>query len=195
MALLPTDPAKQKQILFGLLPLVMAFAFYQLVYTKQVAEIEEVETHVETLTAKNAAAQAVVAQYGTDLPRQLAMFQENIRQLEVLIPRREDVPMLINMITEQAQRLGVELTALNPSVEQAGEHYSRQSYELYVLGDYHSIAEYVTSIGSLPRIVRAGDMRLAVQDVDRGPDGTPLLRAIFRINTFIMPTAAAAAEQ
>lgn len=192
MPILPKDPAKQKQMLIGLLPLLLAFAYYQFYHTGRAAEADELEQHVETLTAKNDASRAVVAAYGTDLPRRLAIYQEHIRQLEQLIPRREDVPELINQITQQAHDGGVELAALNPSAEQPGEFYSRQSYELQILGDYHSVGEYITDIASLPRIVRPSGVKLNVENVGSEPDELPILRAMFRIETYIMPTRDAA---
>lgn len=187
MALLPQDPQKQKMMLLGLLPLIIAFVYYQFYHTPRAAQLETDETNLETLVASNDATRAVQAQYGRDLPRRLAIYEEHIKQLETLIPRREDVPVLINQITARAGDNDVELAALNPAPEESGEFYSRQTYELQVLGNYHSIAEYLTAIGSLPRIVRSSELKLSVETPN--PRGIPLLRAIFRIETFIMPDA------
>lgn len=195
MALLPKDQKKQLQILIGLLPVALAFLYYQYYHTGRVEEVEALSTHVESLVAANAASAAVVASYGTDLPRRLGIYQEHIRQLEELIPRREDVPMLIDLITEQAQLLGVELTALNPSIEEPGEFYSRQSYELRVTGEYHRIGEYLTAIGSLPRIVRSTGVGLSVDGTAPPSDRAPQLRASFRIQTYIMPTTPTTVDQ
>lgn len=188
MALLPQDPKKQKRVILALLPALLAFAYYQFYHTKRVAAAEVIATHVEELEAKNAGAQALVARYGTDLPGRLAVYQEHIRQLEELIPRREDVPVLIGMITEQAQRLDIDMTALNPGAERPGEFYSTQVYELEVMGDYHSIGEYLAAIGSLARIVRPEGLNLNVEN--SGGGGVPTLSAAFRIQTYIMPAAA-----
>ena len=185
MALLPQDPQKQKLLLLGLLPLVLAFAYYNFYHTKRATTLADDESALETLTASNDAARAAQAQYGRDLPRRLAIYEEHIKQLETLIPRREDVPVLINQITARAGDHDVELAALNPAPEETGEFYSRQMYELQVLGNYHGIAEYITAIGSLPRIVRSSMLRLNVETPN--PRGTPTLRATFRIETYIMP--------
>ncbi|HUF51263.1 MAG TPA: type 4a pilus biogenesis protein PilO [Longimicrobiales bacterium] len=192
MALLPQDPKKQKLLLVALLPLVLAFLYYNFYHGKRATLLEGEQTALETVTSRNDATRAAQQQFGRDLPRRLAIYEEHIKQLEGLIPRREDVPVLINQITQRAGDARVEMAALNPSPEEAGQFYSRQSYELQVLGDYHGIAEYLTAIGSLPRIVRSSELKLNIETPN--PAGAPLLRAIFRIETYIMPDPNAATD-
>jgi type IV pilus assembly protein PilO len=181
------DPKVQKQALVVLLPLLMAVAYQQLFYAERVEEIDQLEVRLETLEAQNNAMRVAVARYGTDLERRVAIFREHLGQLEQLIPNREDVPHLINQITEVAGSSGVELATIRPGGETPGDHYSRQTYELEVAGDYHSLAEYLTFIGSLPRIVRSADVHLLRLDAAGGAAGPALLRARFRIDTYVMP--------
>lgn len=188
MGLLPQDPAKQKQIALIMVPVAAAVLYWNFMYTPRVEELTTTEKRVETLVTKNNAMRAVIAKHGTDLPKRLAIFQEHVDQLEELIPRREDVPVLIHQITQRALDTGVELTVIRPGSEVAGEFYSQQTFELQVRGEYHSIAEYLTSIGSLSRIVRPYDVKLDVED--RQVDQPPTLRASFRIETYVMPVPA-----
>ena len=187
MALLPQDPQKQKMVLAALLPVLLAFGYYYFYHTKRVAEAETLQADVERLEVSNAGLRQIVGRYGQDFQQRLAVFQAHLGQLEQLIPRREDVPVLISQITSRAQDVGVELAALNPSVEEAGEFYSRQSYELQVLGTYHSIGEYMTALGSLPRIVKSTEVKLNTDTPATEPGESPRLRAMFRIETFIVP--------
>jgi Tfp pilus assembly protein PilO len=183
------DPQFQKQALFVLVPLVMAVAFQQLVYSKRQEQIVNLEVRVESLQAQNNAMRVVVARYGNDLERRVAIFREHLVQLEQLIPNREDVPHLINQITEVAGSSGVELATIRPRGETAGDHYNRQTYELEIAGDYHSIAEYLTFIGSLPRIVRSAHVHIARRDGANAAAAPALLRVRFRIDTYVMPGA------
>ncbi|MBR9990220.1 MAG: type 4a pilus biogenesis protein PilO [Gemmatimonadetes bacterium] len=187
MALLPQDPQKQKLVLLALLPVLLAFGYYYFYHTKRVTEAQTLQDNVDRLEVSNAGMRQIVGRYGADFQQRLAVYQAHVGQLEDLIPRREDVPVLISQITARAQELGVELAALNPSAEEAGDFYSRQSYELHVLGSYHGIGEYMTAIGSLPRIVRSKDFKLNTDQPATEPGESPLLRAIFRIETFIVP--------
>src|SRR5687767_8501980 len=139
MALLPKDPQKQKIVLAGLIPVAIAAVVWYLLWTPRNVQSAEMETNIESLEMKNAANAAIVARYGPDLERRLGIYSEHVGQLEQLIPRREDVPALIQQITERAQGLGVELVMLNPELEEPGQFYGRQTYVLRVIGDYHRI--------------------------------------------------------
>ena len=187
MGLLPQDPQKKNLVAIGLLPLLLAVGYYHFYHTKRAAEAETLQANVERLEVSNAGMRQIVDRYGPDFQQRLAILQVHLGQLEDLIPRREDVPVLISQITARAQDLGVELAALNPAAEQAGEFYSQQTYELQVLGDYHSIGEYMTAIGSLPRIVKSTEFKVSTDQRATEPGESPLLRAIFRIETFIVP--------
>lgn len=187
MALLPQDPQKQKLVLAGLLPVLLAFGYYYFYHTKRVTEADALQANVDRLEASNAGMRQIVGRFGQDFQQRLAIYQAHVEQLEQLIPRREDVPVLISQITARAQDLGVELAALNPAAEEPGEFYSRQTYELQVLGTYHGIGEYMTAIGSLPRIVKATEFKVNTDVPATEPGESPLLRAMFRIETFIVP--------
>jgi type IV pilus assembly protein PilO len=188
MALLPKDKKAQQRLLIGLLPLVLAAGYYQFVYSGRVEQIDALETQVADLKTRNDAMAAVVARYGADLPQRLAIYEEHVKRLEQLIPRREDVPQLISRITQSAHSLGVELAGLNPSGEEPGEHYSRQSYEVQVLGEYHRIGEYIAAIGSLDRIIRPARVLINLEGQQPVGQENPLLRARFRIETYISPS-------
>jgi type IV pilus assembly protein PilO len=194
MALLPQDPQKQKVVLLGLLPILMAFGYYYFYHTKRSTEAATLQDNVDRLEISNAGMRQVVGRYGADFQQRLAIYEAHVRQLEELIPRREDVPVLISQITSRALDVNVELAALNPAAEEAGAFYSRQAYDLQVLGDYHRIGEYLTAIGSLPRIVKPSGVTIAVDQAAKEPGESPRLRATFRIETFIVPDPGAAAD-
>lgn len=187
MALLPQDPQKQKLVLVALLPVLIAFGYYYFYHSKRVVEATALQENVERLEVSNAGMRQIVGRYGADFHQRLAVLQAHVTQLENLIPRREDVPVLISQITARAQETGVDLAALNPLAEEPGVHYSKQSYDVQVLGEYHRIGEYLTAIGSLPRIMRTSGVNLVVNTPATEAGEAPELRASFRIETFIVP--------
>ncbi len=195
MALLPQDPAKQKRIAIGLVPLLLAFAFYYFVHAPKKEELTGMQTRLESLEQKNATARAIVAQNGgEDLQQRLALYQANMEQLEQLIPNRAEVPELLRAITVEAQRNNVELVSMSPSGEQAGTYYMRQRYDLAVRGGYHEIGSFMSVLGSLPRIVTATEMAVSPEGgAARGrgrqqaPADSVSLLAEFVAETYVIP--------
>jgi type IV pilus assembly protein PilO len=186
MALLPQDPAKQKQLLIGLLPLLLLLAFYYLLHLPRTEEIEQREARLEELETKNNVAAAIAQRGGPELERRLAIYEQHIQRLEQLIPTAEEVPRLLNSVTSRAQAVGVELTAYRPAGDEAGEHYSRRVYEISVLGSYHDIGGFLAEIGSLERIITPTSVTLLPQPAETR-DGSQRLLASFRIETYVLP--------
>jgi type IV pilus assembly protein PilO len=191
MALLPTDSSSQKKLLIGLIPLLGLFAYHQLVYGKKVQEADALEMRLDQLTAANNAAKVLAAQGGPELERRLGIYEQHMRELEELIPRREEVAELLHQMTVRAQTSGVDLTKMKPEAEDAGPFYTRGIYEITVRGPYHAIGSFLTEIGSLPRIVTPTQLKLVVPQgnpVDR--KGMPIVEANFRIVTYLIPEPA-----
>jgi len=193
MALLPKDPAQQKRLLIGIVPLLLAFAYYQFVHTKKAVEIGDLETHLESLERTNTTAKILAEQGGPELERRLAMYEEHMKRLEQLIPKREQVPELLNDMGRRAQLSSVEVTLMRPEGEEASPYYSRQSYEFGVKGTYHNVGRFLSEVGSLPRIITPTEFRLLGTTL-KDKQGAPLLNANFRIITYIVPDATAPAD-
>lgn len=187
MALLPQDPAKQKKLLIGLLPLLLVFAYYQFMHTPQRAELDTMITRLEDLEAKNATARQLAQGGGAALQERLALYQANMERLEQLIPKREEVNQLLHSLGVQAQENNVALVAMTPRGEEAGTFYMRQTYSIGVSGSYHEIGAFLSSLGSLPRIISATDLRVAPLAAEAGSTEPPRLLAEFIAETYVVP--------
>jgi len=188
MALLPTDAQGQKKLILGLLPLLVCLVYQQLFHGKKVEEADLLEQRFENLTATNNAAKVLAAQGGPELERRLAIYEQHMRQLEELIPNREEVPELLYSMSLRAQGASVELSKMHPEAEDPGPFYTRQIYEIGVKGTYHNVGAFLTEIGRLPRIVTPTDVKINKAQgnpVDRS--GAPILEASFRIVTYVIP--------
>jgi type IV pilus assembly protein PilO len=191
MALLPSDAAGQRKLLVGLVPVLVLFAYQQLAHGKKVAQAEDLEDRLEALNVANNAAKILAAQGGPELERKLAIYEQHMRQLEELIPKREEVAELLHSITERAITTNVELTNMKPEANDPGPYYTRRITMLGVRGTYHSIASFLTEIGSLPRIVTPIDLKLVRAPANaKDRKGLPLIDANFRIVTYVIPELA-----
>lgn len=191
MPLLPTDPAKQKKLLIGLIPLFLLFVYWYVPHGSMTEEIAAMERRLETLETRNAAARVRAGRGAGDLEERLALYEAHIQQLETLVPNSEEVAKLLHDITLRAQENGVEIASVRPRSEEPGPFYTLRTYDVAVFGGYHDIGRFLASIGALPRIVSPGELSMKTRSV--GPDGAEL-QASFRIRTYVLPQPAAPVE-
>ena len=191
MALLPTNSSSQRKLLIGLVPLLGLLAYHQLAHGKKVAELELMEDRLEQLTVTNNAAKFLAAQGGPELERKLAIYEQHMRQLEELIPKREEVAELLYAVTLRSQSAGVDLTKMSPEAQDPSPFYTRQIYEMGVRGTYHDVGLFLSEIGSLSRIVTPTQLKITVPpQPETNRRGEPLVDASFRIVTYVIPDAA-----
>lgn len=190
MALLPTDPKKQKQLLIGLAPLLLVFAYWYFFHGAITEETTAMQERLERLEASNARARTIAAQGGPELERKLELYTAHIARIEQLIPTSEEVPELLHTINQQADEAGVDVAAFQPQPEAVGPYYTRQVYEITVMGAYHDIGRYLAAVGSMPRIITPIGLRLSVNSADADAE-TATLEADFRIETYVLPAGPA----
>ncbi|HEX7118720.1 MAG TPA: type 4a pilus biogenesis protein PilO [Longimicrobiales bacterium] len=191
MALLPSDPVHQRKLMIGLIPLLALFGYWYFLHGKKKDEIAALETRLENLETKNAAARVRARQGGPELERRLAQYEEHIRRLEELVPQSEEVPELLHSISVEAQENRVDLAKLTPQTPVPGTYYTLQTHDMIVLGAYHDVGRFLTAVGSLPRIVTPVNLTLTPVAAE---DGATHVQAEFRIKTYVIPEAKPAAQ-
>ncbi|MBA2670902.1 MAG: type 4a pilus biogenesis protein PilO [Gemmatimonadetes bacterium] len=189
------DPQKRKKILIGLLLFGgLMYLGYDYVYRPRAESVAALETRLETLELQNRTARALTAQNGTDeVERRVGLHREQLRRVEGLIPSSEELPDLLDAISAEARRAGVELARIQPMGATAEQFYTRRTYEIGVYGTYHQIGEFLSQVGSLPRIITPINLNLAVRG-EQTTKGNPQLEARFSIETYVLPAEATRAE-
>lgn len=197
MALPPLEPQQRKQLLYGGLVLaLLAFGFYDRVYGPRKAAIAELETRLESLNTVNARSRALTRGDRGEVDQQLALYRQQLEMAEGLIPSVEELPNLLDAISAEATRTGVELTLIQPVGATEEAYYTRRVYDMAVVGEYHQIGEFLSRVASLPRIVTPTNLVLSprgapasgpapAEGVDTGP---VRLEARFSIETYVIPS-------
>lgn len=180
--------ARQKFILAGLLLVGLAYVGHHYVYIPRAAKLAAVEERLASLRAQNSTARILVAQGGEGaVEERLAEYSDQLVRVEGLIPSAEELPDLLDAISTEARRTGVELSLIQPTGAVAADYYTRRTYDLAVLGSYHQIAEFLSLVGSLPRIITPTDLIITMQEGTLR-DGNPRLEARFAIETYVLPS-------
>ncbi len=188
MALVPDDPKQRNAFLVGLVALAVMYFFWDMWYTPRGDELAEMESHLEQLEDQNRRAQILATRGGEQMQERLALYQRHVTQLEQLIPQSEEVPQLLNDMTVEARRVNVDIALMRPEPPEPGEFYTRQSYQLEAVGEYHDVARFLTAVASLSRIITPVDMDVTRLQGNRGQvDAESPVVARFRIQTYVLP--------
>ena len=188
MALLPADPKGRKQALFLMLVVVVAvwWAVRTMVFAPRADEIAITQQQVDELSLSNRRARTAIARRD-DLQARMAMMERQLRIFEEFIPESEEVPELLDAISHEATLTGIEQTRIRPQAAEAGEFYTKQMWELTVLGEYHDIGRYLARIASLPRIIKPANVQLSVAPASRATrDMEAPLEVSFIIETYVL---------
>ena len=196
MPLLPTNQKDQIKLFAGLVAVSLAAYYYLYPYTARAEELAGIDTHVTQLDSVNQRAKAELAKGSVDeLRAQAAQYRENLEQMRRLVPTGNEVPALLEQISTAARRVGLEVGNVTPEPMIAGEQFDTYRYKLTVVGGYHALAEFLTNVGSLPRIVAPVTFSLVPATIN-GPAkqraGTPgaELESTVTIQTYVARGAA-----
>lgn len=196
MALPPLEPQQKKNLLYMVVIIaLLAFGFHNQIYTPRGAEIATLQARLETLETVNARSRSITQGNEAAVDERLALYREQLELAEGLIPSAEEVPNLLDAISAEAQRTGVELRSIQPVGATEEEYYTRRVYDLAVTGQYHQIGEFLTRVASLPRVVTPTNLTVAPLTAATGPaapaasprGGVPL-EARFSIETYVIPS-------
>ncbi len=192
MALIPRDPKQRNALFVGILAVALGYVFWSMWYTPKQEEAVALQSELDRLEFNNETARIRSARGGSDLEERLDLYARHVDQLERLIPKQEEFVSLLNDISFESRRQGVRISGLSPEPEEVGVYYTRETYGLELIGDYHDIGRFLGTIASLPRIITPIDLELQVYDGDLeilGEDFEAPLIASLRIQTYILPPA------
>lgn len=194
MALLPADPRGRKQALL-LMGILVAAAWYvakMYMLDPRQAEITVFESQLQSLEVQNRRSRALAARKD-DLRARLELQERQLLIFEEFIPQSEEVPELLDAISKEAQLTGIELSRIRPQAAEVGEFYTKQIWELSVLGDYHAVGRYLARIASLPRIIKPTNIQIATAPQSRATRNMEApLEVSFNIETFVLGATTAA---
>jgi type IV pilus assembly protein PilO len=186
----PLDSEQKKRLFLVVAMLaVVAYFGYDRLYKPQSEKVAALETRLEALKSRNQTARRLTEENGrTEVERRLTLYRDQLVRVEGLIPSNEELPDLLDAISAEAQRTGVELALIQPAGATAESYYTRRTYQLAVLGHYHEIGAFLTEIASLPRIITPTSLNVTVKS-DSVSTSDPTLEATFAIETYVLPVA------
>jgi type IV pilus assembly protein PilO len=163
--------------------------YFMYMYGDKAQQIATLDTHVQALTSMNTKVKADIKSGAFERARKEAQrFERELTVLSRLVPNTNEVPALLDQVSTAARRAGLELQDVAPAGPQPGEEFDTYKYRVGVLGGYHEIAQFLTNIATLDRIVAPMNVALIVTNgrgEKRPRSGESLLDARFDIQTYV----------
>jgi type IV pilus assembly protein PilO len=194
MALLPQNDRDKKLLVIAFAFVGLAVAYQQVVWTPKNVELNTVATRLDTLDSLNHVAKLDVAKGSAAKMR--AEAEVYARELDVmrrLVPTENEVPALLEAVSSAARRAGLEISDVAPDGgKSGGDHFDTYRYRIGVTGPYHQVAEFLSNVGSLQRIVAPINLSLGLSSRlgERKPKKTEqFLDAKLGIQTYVAHVA------
>jgi type IV pilus assembly protein PilO len=193
MALLPTNTRDRNLLLVGLLAVGLAVVYEQLYWAPKNGDLNIVEFRLDTLDSLNRIAKAEVAKgSATKMKLEGDAYARELSVLRRLVPTENEVPSLLESISTAARRAGLELVDIQPDGVINGDQFDTYKYKLGVTGPYHQVADFLTNIGSMSRIVSPINLTIAPTartGEQRQRKGEQFLDARFGVQTYVAHAA------
>jgi type IV pilus assembly protein PilO len=191
MAILPTKQRDQIMVLIAILAIGLVGLFWYFVYDPKSTDLDKLALHVDTLDDLNQKAKSEMAKGTVEQIREQARAsRENLDLMRTLVPAANEISSLIDQVSTAARRAHLDVGQLEPEPPIEGELFDTYRYRMSMNGSYNDIAQMLTNIGSLNRIVTSINLRLALAGGNvLSPAGKQMLAASFEIQTYVVRTA------
>jgi type IV pilus assembly protein PilO len=166
-------------------------AYWYFVYDPASVKVDALAVHVDSLDEANQRARAAVAKgTGSQIRAETADLKANLELMRALVPAGNEVPSLIEQVSSAARHAHLDVAGVEPEPVIEGDMFDTYRYKMKVNGSYHDIADVLTRIGSLSRIVAPMNLALTIpQNPSRMPPGKQMLGSAFEIQTYVVRTA------
>lgn len=157
-------PWVTKGLAIATLIIAIIFLGYWLDTKKQIQTLNTAQTEESILRQSFEQKQhqaANLASYKQQMKTMKASFGALLRQL----PEKTEVPGLLEDISHQGLATGLAFRTIRLLPEKAIDFYVELPIEIAVIGTYHQLAEFVSNVAALPRIVTLHDFVIKKIDV------------------------------
>ena len=198
MGLLPKSQREQTMVVVVMFSIMIAVVYYMFVFTPKSEELATLDAHLAKLDSSNRVVKAELAKGSVnELRLQANRYRENLDVMRQLVPTGNEVPALLEQVSTAARRVGLEIATVEPEPVIAGDQFDTYRYKMTVIGSYHTVAEFLTNVGSLRRIVAPVNLTLAPSNGDLSKrvvkKGESLLQTNFEIQTYVAKSGLPAA--
>lgn len=191
---IPKDQRSQIMLILVMVALGGGYAFYDYVHAPAQDAIDLQQKKYDSLSQAVDKAHADLATESIeDLRRKADEFAADLVLMRQLVPEKNDVPNLLDDISNKMKIRGVTQQQFSPASVDRGSPFDTYQYKLSVFGHYDQLGEFFADIASMPRIVVPQNVSLkaATQNVQKllGDTLGGLLQADLTLRTYVKAAA------
>jgi type IV pilus assembly protein PilO len=184
------DQRSQIFALITILGLAGLYGVFSYLYQPAAQQIASVRAQLDTIDSVIKLAKAELAKGSKDdVERQVGRFRGMLALMRQLVPEKNEVPTLIDDVSNRAKIRGITIGRIQPLGVEAGQPFDTHRYRLEVYGHFDQVGEFLSDVASLPRIIVPEDLTLrpAQANTQRllADTSGALLEASFSIRTFV----------
>lgn len=155
-------PLPAKIVGIAVICLLILGAGYWFVIADELAQREKAEREEQSLRQTYLAKKLLAINLDV-YRKQMEEIRESFGSLLRQLPNTTEVPDLLVDITQAGLGRGLEFSLFRPEAEKPRDFYAELPISLVVSGDYHELAEFISDVAALPRIVTFGNMSITTK--------------------------------
>lgn len=143
--------------------LVLGLGVYWTIIEDKAPQLTRVQEEEKTLRITFENKQRKAANYDA-YKAQLAQMEQSFGTMLRQLPGKTEIPSLIVDISQTGLAAGLQEKLFQPQGEVTRDFYAEKPITISLSGGYHEIANFVSGVASLPRIVTLHDINITPDD-------------------------------
>jgi type IV pilus assembly protein PilO len=141
---------------------VSGLGFYFTIIKDRMPQLERAQEEEETLRVTFENKQRKAANYDA-YKSQLSQIEQSFGTMLRQLPGKTEIPSLIVDISQTGLAAGLQEKLFQPQAEIRRDFYAEKPIKIRLSGGYHEIANFVSGIAALPRIVTLHDINIVTE--------------------------------
>jgi type IV pilus assembly protein PilO len=138
---------------------VLAFGIYWTIIEDRAPQLKRAQDEEQTLRIAFENKQKKAANYD-EYKKQLDQMEQSFGTMLRQLPGETEIPSLIVDISQTGLAAGLQEKLFQPQPEVPKDFYAEKPILIHLSGSYHEIANFVSGVAALPRIVTLHDINV-----------------------------------
>ncbi len=144
---------------------VVGLGIYWTIIENKAPQLKRAQSDEQTLRVTFENKQRKAANYDA-YKAQLAQMEQSFGTMLRQLPGETEIPSLIVDISQTGLAAGLQEKLFQPQAEIPRDFYAEKPIKIRLSGGYHEIANFVSGVASLPRIVTLHNINITPDDKD-----------------------------